>query len=395
MKIIAVLEVSITSGGGFNQALNTVQQLCKLLKGKIEFSVVSTSKENINYLKLLKIEVNYFNITFLDRLLARLYSGRIWGLILAKFKIITPFEKLLIKQDCDLVYFVDNSSRAESLQILNYIVTVWDLCHRDHVEFPEVRKFGEFKAREWILQNILTPASIVIADSKELSEKISSRYGVDRDRIIPMPHCPSPFIKEIPAKDTTEILKLYQLEHGYFFYPAQFWAHKNHFRIIEAAKLLHEEGIQCQVVFVGGDQGNYTYIDEIIKDYGLSNYIKSLGFLPAEHMSALYKGCLAVVMPTFFGPTNIPPLEAWSIGKPLIYSKHLSDNVGDAAILVDSDDEISLASAMKSMLEESNSEKLVKNGFKRLEEITTMRKEAEKRLISKLLQFKKKRQCWK
>ena len=112
-------------------------------------------------------------------------------------------------------------------------------------------------------------------------------------------------------------------------------------------------------------------------------------------MNALYKGCLAVVMPTFFGPTNIPPLEAWSIGKPLIYSKHLSDNVGDAAILVDPDDEISLASAMKSMLEESNSEKLVKNGFKRLEQITTMRKEAEKRLISMLLQFKKRRQCWK
>ena len=395
MKIIAVLEVSITSGGGFNQALNTVQHLSKLLKGKFEFSVVSTSKENINYLNLLKIEADYFDITLLDQLLARLYSGRLWSLILAKFKLITSFEKLLIKKNCDLVYFVDNSSRAETLQILNYIVTVWDLCHRDHVEFPEVRKFGEFKAREWILQNILTPASIVIADSKELSEKISSRYGVDQNRIISMPHCPSPFIKELPAKDSTEILKLYQLEHGYFFYPAQFWAHKNHFRIIEAVKLLHEEGIKCRVVFVGGDQGNYTYIDEIISDYGLGGNIKSLGFIPVEHMSALYKGCLAVVMPTFFGPTNIPPLEAWSIGKPLIYSKHLSDNVGNAAILVEPDDEISLANAMKSMLEESNSEKLVKNGFKRLEEITTMRKEAEKRLISKLIQFKKRRQCWK
>ena len=49
----------------------------------------------------------------------------------------------------------------------------------------------------------------MIADSKELAEKISSRYGVDRDRIIPMPHCPSPFIKELPAKDTTEILKIF------------------------------------------------------------------------------------------------------------------------------------------------------------------------------------------
>jgi len=395
MKVIAVLEVSITTGGGFNQALNTVQQLSNLLEGNLDFSVVSTSKENINYLKLLKIEADYFNITFLDRLLTRLYSGRLWSLILAKLKIITPFEKLLIKKDCDLVYFVDNSYRAESLQILNYIVTVWDLCHRDQVEFPEVRNFGEFKAREWFLQNILTAASIVIADSKELADKISSRYGVDRDRLVSMPHSPSPFIKELSAKDTTEILKIYQLDYGYFFYPAQFWAHKNHFRIIEAAKLLHEEGMQCRVVFVGRDQGNYSYIDEIISDYSLSNYIKSLGFLPAEHMSALYKGCLAVVMPTFFGPTNIPPLEAWSTGKPLIYSKHLSDNVGDAAILVDPDDEISLASAMKSMLEKSNSEKLVKNGFKRLEEITIIRKKAEEQLFSKLIQFTKKRQCWK
>ena len=58
MKIIAVLEVSIKSGGGFNQALNTVQQLSKLLEEEFEFSVVSTSKENIDYLKLLKIEAN-------------------------------------------------------------------------------------------------------------------------------------------------------------------------------------------------------------------------------------------------------------------------------------------------------------------------------------------------
>ena len=70
MKIIAVIEVSITSGGGFNQALNTVQQLSKLLEGEFEFSVVSTSKENINYLKLLKIESEYIKISFLDRLLA-------------------------------------------------------------------------------------------------------------------------------------------------------------------------------------------------------------------------------------------------------------------------------------------------------------------------------------
>jgi len=394
MKIIAVLEVSITSGGGFNQALNTIQQLNKLLEGKFEFSVVSTSKENINYLKLLKIESEYIKISFLDRLLAKLYSGRFWSLILAKLKIITTFEKQLIKQNCDLVYFVEQSSRAEYLQILNYTTTVWDLCHRDQVEFPEVRKFGEFKAREWVFQNTLTPAYIVITDSEELAEKISFRYGVDRDRIIPMPFSHSPFISELPLTNSKEILELYKLDYGYFFYPAQFWPHKNHLRIIEAARLLHEEGIKCRIVFVGEDWGNYNYLNELILKYGLRRYIKSLGFIPSENMSVLYKNCQAVIMPTYFGPTNLPPLEAWFFGKPLIYSSHLSNQVGDAAILVNPDDEKSLASAMKSTLDESTSEKLANNGYKRLEEITAIRKEAEEILLSKLFQFKIKRECW-
>ena len=118
---------------------------------------------------------------------------------------------------------------------------------------PEVRKFGEFKAREFVIQNTLTPAYIVITDSEELAEKISFRYVVYRDRIIPMPFSHSPFISELPLTNSKEILELYKLDYGYFFYPSQFWPHKNHLRIIEAARLLHEEGIKCRIVFVGED----------------------------------------------------------------------------------------------------------------------------------------------
>ena len=138
MKIIAIIEKPITYGGGFNQALNAIQQMNRLSIDKFEFSVVNTTKENIIHLKQLKIESDYIKITFFDRLLSKLYTGRIWSLIFSKLKIITPFEKCLIHKDCDLVYFVEQYSRAESLQNLNFIATVWDLCHRDQLEFPEV-----------------------------------------------------------------------------------------------------------------------------------------------------------------------------------------------------------------------------------------------------------------
>ena len=395
MKIIAIIEKPITYGGGFNQALNAIQQMNRLSIDKFEFSVVNTTKENIIHLKQLKIESDYIKITFFDRLLSKLYTGRIWSLIFSKLKIITPFEKCLIHKDCDLVYFVEQYSRAESLQNLNFIATVWDLCHRDQLEFPEVRNFGEFIGRELVLQNTLTRAFVVMVDSEELADKINSRYGVDRDRIIIMPFSQSPFLKETQVSDSANILKLYKLDYGYFFYPAQFWAHKNHYRIIEAVKLLRQEGTQCRVVFVGGDKGNYAFLDHIIRGYGLRKHFQSLGFIPAEHMTTLYENCQAVIMPTYFGSTNLPPLEAWLLGKPLIYSKLFSEQSGNAALLIDPDNANSIANAMKSMLDESISKKYIKKGYERLKQISSTRKKSEKLLITKILQFEKKRQCWK
>ena len=394
MKIIAIIEKPITSGGGFNQALNAIQQMSRLSVDKFDFSVVTPAKENIDSLKRLNIKTDYVAITFFDKILSRLFPGRIWGQILAKLKIVGPFEKQLIKKNCDLVYFVEQSSRSECLQNLNFIETVHDLCHQDQLEFPEVRTFGEFRSRELVFQNTLKCAFIVMADSEELADKINSRYGVDRDRIVTMPFSPSPFLKEPQVSNSVNILKLYKLDYGYFFYPAQFWAHKNHYRIIEAVKLLHQEGTQCRVVFVGGDKGNYAFLDRIIRGYGLSNYIQSLGFIPAEHMMALYENCQAVIMPTYFGSTNLPPLEAWLLGKPLIYSKLFSEQSGNAALLIDPDNANSIANAIKSMMDESISKKYIKKGYERLKEISSIRKISEKKLFAKLLQFEQKRQCW-
>tara|TARA_B110001454_G_scaffold43429_1_gene42529 strand:- start:229 stop:1338 length:1110 start_codon:yes stop_codon:yes gene_type:complete len=368
--------------------------MSRLSVDKFDFSVVTPAKENIDSLKRLNIKTDYVAITFFDKILSRLFPGRIWGQILAKLKIVGPFEKQLIKQNCDLVYFVEQSSRSECLQNLNFIETVHDLCHQDQLEFPEVRTFGEFRSRELVFQNTLKCAFIVMADSEELADKINSRYGVDRDRIVTMPFSPSPFLKEPQVSNSLNILKLYKLDYGYFFYPAQFWAHKNHYRIIEAVKLLHQEGTQCRVVFVGGDKGNYAFLDRIIRGYGLSNYIQSLGFIPAEHMMALYENCQAVIMPTYFGSTNLPPLEAWLLGKPLIYSKLFSEQSGNAALLIDPDNANSIANAMKSMMDESISKKYIKKGYERLKEISSIRKISEKKLFAKLLQFEQKRQCW-
>lgn len=169
---------------------------------------------------------------------------------------------------------------------------------------------------------------------------------------------------------------------------------QNHIRILEALLLLNKNGVQHTVVFAGGDQGNQAYVERFVEQNNLGIQVNFLGFVPADEMRGLYEGCRAVLMPTYFGPTNLPPLEAWMLGKPLIYSAHLADQAKDAAALVDPDDASQLASAMTSCMNEEYCEKLIKAGRARLQELHDELKTSEAELLVILSRFEKRLHCW-
>jgi glycosyltransferase involved in cell wall biosynthesis len=275
------------------------------------------------------------------------------------------------------------------------MTTVWDLCHRDAPEFPEVHEFGAFFARERHYRNNLGPAVVVLTDSDRLAKSAADRYGIDPDRFLPMPFAPSPFLDQVHSMSKDAVLGKYRLEEGHFFYPAQFWAHKNHIRILEALLLLKADGWDPKVVFCGKDFGGRSHLEAFVSNQGLQKQVMLLGFVPAEDMRGLYESSIAVVMPTYFGPTNLPPLEAWSLGKPLIYSAHLAEQAGDAALLVDPDNAGELATAMRRCKDPAVRAQLVEAGRRRLQYVAEQREAAENALLRRLDQFAARRRCWK
>ncbi|MDP3013553.1 MAG: glycosyltransferase, partial [Candidatus Subteraquimicrobiales bacterium] len=321
MKIIALLENTITSGGGFNQALNAILQMKRICKNRFEFEVYTTIEENIPMLEKLSVTAEFMPIrlSLLEKILSKFVSMPSWPSIKRWLRVspVLSFEKKLICNGADLIYYLGPSSLSLAMQQLNYIITVWDLSHRDTPEFPEVRDFTQFYVRENLYHKALAPSVTVLTDSKTLAENISRRYGIDRERLLPMPFFPSPFLNEAHASGMQDVLAKYQIDCGYFFYPSQFWSHKNHIRILEALLILQQEGWHPIMVFAGGDKGNRNTVERFITQNNLVEQVKILGFVPAEDMRGLYYGCRAVVMPTYFGPTNLPPLEAWMIGRPL------------------------------------------------------------------------------
>lgn len=394
MKIVAVLEDDVEVGGGFNQALNAIQQMQRICEGRFEFEVLVKKPSGAAGLQSLGIPAAPLAFPLLDRLFLHFSRIRWTARLLRRWRLVSSFEMQLIRRGCDLVYFVRQSELPDMLQRLNFVTTLFDLCHRDSPEFPEVREFGEFQAREHHFQTRLSAAVLVLADSVALAAAASRRYGLDADRMLAMPFAPAVFLDAGASNDKLAVLQEYGLAEGYLFYPAQFWAHKNHIRILEALVLLRDRGLRPQVVFCGGDKGNLRNVERFVDRNALRGQIRFLGFVPAQDMRGLYEAASAVLMPTYFGPTNLPPLEAWATGRPLIYSTPCADHAGDAALCVDPDDAEELARAIQRLTDPEFAADLARRGSRRLQQLQQQRMEAEAELLRHLRQFEARRRCW-
>lgn len=246
-------------------------------------------------------------------------------------------ERVLIeKHQTDLVYFLNPSNLCTKLVSLPYIVTVWDSCHRDFPEFPEVRSNFEFDRRESFFHGgALTKAVAVVVDSELGRKNMIQRYGVDPSRVKVLK-----FLPRISSFDNTvlDVKSKYGIQRNYVFYPAQFWAHKNHIYILRAIQLLKNNyKVMIDAVFSGKDYGNLNYILEQATMLGVADQVHYIGFVDDTEIPSLYKNSMALVMPTYFGPTNIPPLEAFAYGVPACYSDlpGLREQVSGAAFLMD------------------------------------------------------------
>lgn len=228
-----------------------------------------------------------------------------------------------------------------------YVMAIHDVQHRLQPEFPEVSADGEWQSREYYFRNGARYATLILADSEIGKEDILNLYsphGLTPDRVKVLPFLPACYLAvDVSASERQRVRIVYGLPERYLFYPAQFWPHKNHARIVQALGLLKQRsGRKFPIVFCGGKDGTirqrtFEEVQLLSSKFGLENEIHHLGYVPDQDMSALYAGAVALVMPTFFGPTNIPILEAWAFGCPVLTSdiRGVRDQAGEAAILAD------------------------------------------------------------
>jgi glycosyltransferase involved in cell wall biosynthesis len=277
----------------------------------------------------------------------------------------TPLERRLARDGIDLVWF---PTYVEDVG-LPFVCQVFDLEHRIKPWFPEVSRDGEWEHRERHYDRYLRKATRVIVPGETGREQVSRLFGVLPENCLPLKHPTPDFALAAAERDPQpeEVVHGLGVSPPYLLSPAQFWAHKNHAAALDVLAELRGRGDEKALVLVGSDKGQLGHVRRQIAERGLGDAVRILGYVEEQQLVALYQHAHALVYPSRFGPENLPPLEAFALGCPVVVAAvpGAAEQVGDAGLVVDVDDVKAFADAVQKAGRPRERERLVAAGRER------------------------------
>jgi len=302
-----------THGGGHTFEMNFINSLLKY-ETEHEIIVYYDSKKGNIFKDTDKVK--FINI-----------RNKAKGLYFIPFIKQNIFSYFVEKDKVDLVYYcTPKFATCEK----PYVFTVWDLGHRVAPYFPEVSRKKQFLKREAMYNNALPRASKIVIGTQDGKNDICKYYNIDEHKV-ELIEMPTPMDVFQLTGDDRILEKLNIEKNKYIYYPAQFWAHKNHYMLVQTLKILKDKDSNLKLVFTGSNQGNMEYIKSQVKALSLENDVIFAGFVTRDELVSLYKNSFGLTYASLLGPDNIPPLEAMSVGCPVFISNlqgHI-DQLGD------------------------------------------------------------------
>jgi glycosyltransferase involved in cell wall biosynthesis len=173
-------------------------------------------------------------------------------------------------------------------------------------------------------------------------ERLTNHYSVPARKI---------FRTYLPIQDRLNLSNVSSRPGNcYFFYPANFWPHKNHEVLLIAFQIYRNQAgaTGWNLVLTGSDDPRRRTLQELAIGLGIDTYVFFKGHVPVEELAHLFSCAGALVFPSLHEGFGIPPLEAMKLGVPVLASDagSLREVVGDAGLLIDPGNPVKLADAM-------------------------------------------------
>lgn len=348
MKRIGIILGSSPGGGVFQYAQGVLDAFLRLPGDEFELVVAYS---NPVWLKLIppgKAKIVEIYESFRTKLFNRIWHEAklpmsLWRKVAPA---LDPNVQRIVREKCDLWINPSNDNWAFRAPVPS-LGTIHDLMHIYEPGFPEVGSAAELEERDFHFRETCRWTRGVAVDSEVGKAQLIKAYDISPDRVFVLPYVAPKYIYD--AASAPPIALPYDLPEKYLFYPATFWMHKNHEGLFAALEKLRAKYPDIKLVLAGAKQNGYDNAVERVRIHGITDNVVFLGYVPDAHMYELYRRARALVMPSFFGPTNIPQLEAFVAGCPVavagVYG--VPDQVGDAALLFDPGSVDEIANAME------------------------------------------------
>lgn len=346
MRVGLFLGIGPNAGGMFQYARSLLDALSTFppAKYQIEVAVVGSAWHEVleGYpFHIHHIRGGEFGLFIANALMAARIPG---PLTRALSNVVSPVAWQLRRLGCDLWIFP--AQDAISYQVRERAIgTVHDLMHRYEPRFPEVVRGRRYAIREHRFRNLVEWASGVLVDSEVGRTHVIESYRADKEKVYPLPYISS--FKDSSSTDSPDFYT--PLPSKFFLYPAQFWPHKNHTALVAALAIAKAKCPDIHLVLAGARIREFETVVNQVAKAGLREHVTFTGYVSDNDLKIFYKQARALIMPTFFGPTNIPPLEAMSCDCPAAVSRiyGMPEQFGDAALYFDPHSTEEIASVLE------------------------------------------------
>ncbi len=370
-KHIAILLSADPEGGGkFQYSLATLDALCSFSEQDFKISAIYLDDHWGGFIPSPRCNVYKCRKGIIGRVLRKALLNLPFGLRLwREINIyVHPLHKLLGQLKSDLILYPGGDSVVYESGLPG-VSPIFDLMHRYEPSFPEVSANGLAKKRDAHYEKVCQYAKAILVSSQLGKQHVMDCYRVDERKIFVFPYVAPPYVWN--AQGSSDVLERYHLPERYIFYPAQLWKHKNHTGILRAMSLLKQQGLSVNAVFAGSRQNGADEVFREMEKLDLQDQVFYLEYVDNDEVVALYKNSVALVMATFFGPTNIPQLEAFALGCPVVTSNvyGIQEQVGAAALLFDPYDVEDIAEKISMVwTNEDLRQELIQKGLQRAQE---------------------------
>jgi len=256
-----------------------------------------------------------------------------------------PDTASLTKEGAD-VLFSPLGTAAFHEPRLRHVAVAHDFQELSYPDFFDEKE----RRRRAAFRRDLGRADRVVAISEATKRDGVEKARLDAGRITVLP--PVAGLPRQPLRTAEQVLILSRLElslDGFIVYPANYWPHKNHDRLLSALVRAQLAAPGLRLALCGALDDGRERLLAAVRHRGLAETVRVFPYLSEDEVTALLQGARFLVFPSLFEGFGIPVLEAMALGTPVACSDipALRELAGEDALYFNPEDEASLAEAME------------------------------------------------